>query len=233
MQERLQKILAHAGVASRRKAEDLIRQGLVTVNGKVVTKLGSRADPLKDHIKVGGKRIRSQPLEYYAVYKPSGVLSASSDSGDRPLVTALVPSARRLYPAGRLDFQSEGLVILSNDGELTKAVTQAGRIEKRYRVKVRGEPPADRLNRLRKGLRIGGETLAPCKLRWLKRGNNSWFEIALKQGRNRQIRRMFESIGHPVMRLRRVAIGSVQLGKLVPGGWRKLTAEEVAGLKGT
>ncbi len=229
--ERLQKVIAHAGIASRRKAEELIQQGLVTVNGQVVTELGTRVDPSKDHVKVRGKLIRPEPLEAYAVYKPRGTLSAASDPSGRPVVAQLVRSPRRLYPAGRLDFMSEGLVILTNDGELARQVTRAGAHQKVYRVKVRGVPQDAQLKRLAAGVRLKGEQLAPCKIRILESENNSWLEVRLRQGKNRQIRRMFDSIGHPVMRLRRLSIGAVRLGDLKPGQYRKLTPREIDILK--
>jgi len=232
MQERLQKIIAAAGLASRRGAEQLILDGLVTVNGQVVRQLGSKADPARDFVKVRGKRLQPEPLEHFAVYKPPGVVSSVSDPKNRPVVTDLVHSSRRLYPAGRLDFFSEGLMILSNDGEQTRKLTRAGGLEKVYRVKVQGIPVQRKLDVLRKGMRLGSEKLAPCRIRNLKKGKNCWFEVGLRQGRNRQIRRMFEKIGHPVMRLRRVSIGPVTLGNLKPGAARPLTGKELEALKG-
>lgn len=232
MRERLQKLIAHAGIASRRKAERLIQRGEVTVNGRVVTQLGTKVDPARDHVKVAGKLIRPEPLESFAVYKPRAVLCAASDPRGRPLVTTLIRSGKRLYPAGRLDFDSEGLVIVTNDGELAAAVTRAGTHRKTYRVKVRGSPADAQIARLAAGIRLDGEQLAPCSIRPLKRANNSWLEVRLTQGKNRQIRRMFASIGCPVMRLRRIAVGPVQLGDLKPGGYRRLTPQEVEALKG-
>lgn len=231
MPQRLQKIIARAGIASRRKAEELIRQGMVTVNGRVVTELGSRADPEKDHIKVEGKLIQPERLEYFAVHKPRSVLSAVSDERGRPVVTDLVPSGARLYPAGRLDFDSEGLVILTNDGDLAKRILKAGQWDKKYRVKVHGRPSERKLRLLSGGLRVKRERFAPCRIRPLKIGDNCWFEVVLKEGRNRQIRRMFEAVGHSVMRLRRVAVGPVRLGDLPPGRCRRLTQQEIQTLK--
>ncbi len=231
MQERIQKIIAAAGLASRRQAEAMILQGRVAVNGRVVQELGVRADAESDFIRVDGRRIRPEPREYWAVYKPQGMLSSVSDGFDRPLVTDLVTSGRRLYPAGRLDFQSEGLMILTNDGELTRLITKSGLIEKSYRVKVRGVPTERSLKMLRRGLRTGGEKLAPCGVKPLKRDENCWLEVRLRQGRKRQIRRMMEAIGHRVMRLRRVAIGPVQLDPLRPGQSRRLSAAELERLR--
>ncbi|HSR67456.1 MAG TPA: pseudouridine synthase [Acidobacteriota bacterium] len=232
MGERLQKIIAHAGIASRRQAERLIEQGQVTVNGKVVRKLGSQADPERDHIKVNGKLIRPESLEYWAVHKPVGMLSAVRDDRNRPVVRKLVPSTRRIYPAGRLDFNSEGLMILTNDGELARKIMQAGTLEKVYRVKIQGHPARDKLDLLRKGLRSGRVQYAPCKIKFLKKTeNNIWFEIRLRQGKNRQIRKMFEAINHHVLRLKRIAVGPVRLGGLRPGHARKLLDSEVKKLK--
>lgn len=231
MKERLQKIIAAAGLASRRKAEELIVQGRVVVNGVTVTELGVKADPASDHIRVDGRLIHAEVLEYYAVHKPQGILSAASDARKRPVVTDLVRSSRRLYPAGRLDFQSEGLMILTNDGELTKSLTAAGNIEKVYRVKVRGVPTEQQLDKLRKGLRGGKLDYAPCRIRKIRADRNCWLEVRLKQGKNRQVRTMFDGIGHAVMRLRRVAIGPVELGDLKPGASRRLSDEEVRALR--
>ncbi len=231
VQQRLQKIIAAAGVTSRRKAEELIRQGRVTLNGHPASKLGTSADPEKDRIEVDGVLIRPEKLEYYLVNKPQGVLSSVSDPEGRPVVTDLIRSSRRLYPAGRLDFQSEGLMILTNDGGLTRKLTGSGQIEKLYRVKVRGQPRQEMLQRLRQGVRIRGERFSSCRIALLKKGRNCWYQVGLFRGKNRQIRRMFDHIGHPVMRLRRVSIGPILLGDLSPGASRKMTAKEVRLLK--
>ncbi|MFQ5738436.1 MAG: pseudouridine synthase [Acidobacteriota bacterium] len=231
MKERVQKIIARAGIASRRKAEELISRGLVTVNGRTITIPGCRADPRRDHVKVKGKLIRPEPLEYYIVNKPRGVLSSVSDPHHNRFVTQLAKSARRLYPAGRLDFQSEGLMILTNDGELTRKLTQGGRLEKKYWVKVQGRPGPRELHRLRQGIRVGGETLTVARIKLLKEGNNRWFEVVLKEGKNRQIRRMFDLLGHRVMRLRRISIGPIALKRLASGASRRLTPGEVESLK--
>jgi 23S rRNA pseudouridine2605 synthase len=228
MKERLQKIIARAGITSRRKAEDLILSGRVTVNGQFIEELGTKADPGIDHIKVDGKLILPQPKEYIAFNKPRAVLSASSDPQGRKVVVDYVPSKQRLYPAGRLDFNSEGLLILTNDGVMARRIMEAGKHEKVYRVKVTGSPSTESLDRLRAGVHVGREVLSAHKIRPLKTGNNCWFEVVLRQGRNRQIRRMFEQVGHSVMRLRRTSIGPVKLGQLKPGHYRKLTAREVA-----
>ena len=227
MKQRLQVILAHAGVASRRKSEDLIAQGRVTVNDLMTTRLGTQADPATDEICVDGKPIRAERLEYYIFNKPRGVLSAVSDPLRRPVVTQFVRSSSRLYPAGRLDFQSEGLIVLTNDGKLARLLTQAGRLPKIYHVKVQGQPSQEKLERLLAGIRVEGTRLAAQRVRLLERARNAWYEVTLRQGRNRQIRIMFERIGHPVRRLRRIAVGPLRLGDLPQGAYRELTAREV------
>ena len=234
MQERLQKILAHAGVASRRKAEEMIQQGRVTVNGHIITELGSKADSAEDVIKVDGKKLRSaQRHVYILLNKPRNVMSTSSDPQDRPTVLEYVKDAikERVYPVGRLDFGSEGLLILTNDGEFTKFMTKAGGIPKVYHVKLGGQPVERDLVRLRSGAYIDNERLAPCEIRLLKSGENPWYEVTLHQGRNQQIRRMFQSVGHPVEKLRRVRIGALEDDKLRPGEWRLLTEHEVSQLQ--
>jgi len=230
MQERLQKILAHAGVASRRSAEKLIASGRVAVNGKVVSELGSKADPATDRITVDGERIaRPERRVYLVLNKPPNVMTTIDDPEGRPTVRDLIhrAPARRLYPVGRLDFTSEGLLILTNDGEFTRFMTRAGNVPKHYRVKVQGVPTAASLDRLRRGITVEGERFAPCKIELSKPGANTWFDVTLKQGRNRQIHRMFEAIGHRVMTLRRTKIGFLEAGGLARGAWRELTASEV------
>ena len=230
MQERLQKILAHAGVASRRHAEEMIQAGRVSVNGHTITELGSKADPADDVIKVDGRKVRpaERPI-YVLLNKPKSVMSTSSDPEDRPTVLDYVKGKikARLYPVGRLDFASEGLIILTNDGAFTKLMTQAGIIPKVYHVKVAGKPDDRALQRLRRGAYVDNERLAACTIEVLKGGENPWYEVTLHQGRNQQIRRMFQSIGHPVEKLRRVRIGSLEDEKLKPGAWRFLTEDEV------
>jgi 23S rRNA pseudouridine2605 synthase len=234
MQERLQKILAHAGVASRRHAEEMIAGGRVSVNGHIVTELGSKADPAEDVIKVDGKKVRSAARPIYIVlYKPKNVMSTSTDPEGRPTVTEYVKKKvkERVYPVGRLDFASEGLILLTNDGDFTKFMTKAGVIPKTYHVKVAGQPPERALDRLRSGAFVDKERLAPCEIIPLKGKENPWFEVTLHQGRNQQIRRMFLTIGHPVEKLRRVRIGFLEDDNLRPGQWRFLTDQEVAHFK--
>ena len=231
MQERLQKILAHAGIASRRKAEEMIQQGRVSVNGHIVSELGSKADPEHDIIKVDARKIRLHQRRIYVLLnKPKNVMSTSSDPEGRPTVVDYIKDRikERVYPVGRLDFASEGLLILTNDGEFTKSMTRAGVVPKVYHVKVSGHPVEQDLVRLRRGIFYSGERLAPCEIESLKAGENPWYIVTLHQGRNQQIRNMFLAVGHPVEKLRRVRIGSLEDAKLTPGHWRYLTDEEVA-----
>lgn len=228
---RLQKIMAHAGLASRRKSEELILQGRVSLNGKVVDRLGTRADPARDEVRIDGVLLRPEKTEYYIVNKPRGVLSAVSDPRGRPVVTKLVPSRVRLVPAGRLDYQSEGLMLLTNDGDLVRSITRAGNLEKVYHVKVARAPSPSALRRLQNGIRSGGRPMAARRIRLLEPGKNPWYEVVLVQGRNRQIRTMFEAVGHFVMKLRRVAIGPLKLGRLTPGQYRELADWEVRRLR--
>ena len=230
MQERLQKILAHAGIASRRAAEELIKHGRVTVNGHITSELGSKADPDADVIKVDGKKIRVAGRHVYVlINKPKNVMSTTSDPEGRPTVVEYVREKvkERIYPVGRLDFGSEGLLILTNDGEFTKSMTQAGVIPKVYHVKVAGKPVEGALVRLRKGVRLKGELLAPCEIKLIEEAPNPWYEVKLHQGRNQQIRAMFLSIGNPVEKLRRVQIGYLKEPRLKSGEWRFLSEEEV------
>jgi 23S rRNA pseudouridine2605 synthase len=235
--ERLQKIIAAAGIASRREAEQMILRGEVTLNGKRVTELGTKADPERDHVKVKGKLITpmagARSKRYILVNKPRGYLSSTSDPKMRPLVMDLVPAALRrgLHAVGRLDFNTEGLIILTDDGQLTQLLTKAGVVPKVYRVKVKGGPQEDQIDLLRRGIRLGATRTAPARITLLastREAGNTWFEVTLHQGRNQQIRRMFDSIGHSVTKLRRVAIGHLTDRGLAPGQYRELTAGEVA-----
>src|SRR5436190_600878 len=235
MEQRLQKLIAAAGIASRRHAEDLITSGGVTVNGKVITELGTKADPDKDHIKVKGKLINPQLKARAKVYvllnKPKGFLSSVSDLEGRPVVLELLPPALgKLHPVGRLDFNTEGLLILTNDGDLTNFVTAAkNRVEKVYEVKVKGVPSASAIERLRRGVILDdGIRTAPAKIKLLQETDtNAWYEILLHQGRNQQVRRMFELIGNSVVKLRRVRIGPLTDENLKPGYFRYLDPVEV------
>ena len=234
--ERLQKIIAHAGFASRREAEAMIREGRVTVNGRVVTELGSRAYAGRDHIKVDGKLItRAEPHRYILLYKPKEVMTTVEDPQGRKTVIDLVRGIReRIYPVGRLDFHSEGLIVLTNDGDLAFKVAHPrhGSV-KTYHVKVRGVPEPRLIEKLQRGITIDGKRTLPCEMQQMKTTGrnldegNSWYEVKLREGRTQQIRKMFKAIGHPVMKLRRVAIGPISDPKLTPGDWRELTKQEV------
>ncbi len=235
MQQRLQKLIALAGLASRRHAEEMIVAGLVTVNGKVVTELGTKADPKDDHIKVRGRLINpllsKREKTYLLLNKPKGYLTSMADPEGRPMVTELIPpSLGRLHPVGRLDFNTEGLLLLTNDGDFTNHITAArNRIEKIYEVKVKGVPPEAAINRLRRGIELeDGERTAPAEIQKVEETRtNAWFQVILHQGRNQQIRRMFDAIGHSVLKLQRVAIGSLRDEKLRPGSCRLLTEAEI------
>jgi len=234
--ERLQKIIAHAGVASRREAETMIREGRVTVNGRVVTELGSRANAARDHIKVDGKLItRAEPHRYILLYKPKEVMTTVEDPQGRKTVIDLVRGIReRIYPVGRLDFHSEGLIVLTNDGDLAFKVSHPrhGSV-KTYHVKVRGVPDGRMVDKLRRGITIDGKRTLPCDIERLKttgrtdEEGNSWFEVKLREGRTHQIRKMYQAIGHTVSKLKRVAIGPISDPAMTPGMWRELTKQEV------
>src|SRR5436309_7625900 len=237
--ERLQKIIAAAGVASRRKAEQLITSGHVKVNGTTVTELGSKADPETDHIRVNGKLL--QPSEqrhaYFLLNKPKGYVTTMSDPQKRPTVMDLLRGIRgRVYPVGRLDYASEGLLLLTNDGEFANRLMKAAsHVPKTYMVKLAGTPSVEGLSRLRSGLFIavpGGRRAktAPAKVRLIREANNPWYEVTLIEGRNRQIRKMFEEIGHHVEKIKRVRYGPLELD-VHPGEFRRLTPQEVTRLK--
>jgi len=236
VEQRLQKLIAAAGVASRRHAEELIAAGRVTVNGEVIKELGTKADPDRDHIKVNGKlinpQLKSREKVYVLLNKPKGYLSSVSDPEGRPLVTELLPpSLGKVHPVGRLDFNTEGLLLLTNDGEFTNYVTAArNRVEKVYEVKVKGVPADSGIERLRRGITLeDGTRTASAKIKKLhETQTNAWYEVLLHQGRNQQVRRMFELIGHSVLKLRRTRIGFLKDEDLKTGYWRLLTSREVA-----
>lgn len=233
--ERLQKVLANAGVASRRHSEELILAGKVKVNGEVVKTLGTKVDPEKDAIEVNGKLLKAgAPKIYLMLNKPAGYVTTAHDPQGRPTVLDLVKDAGvRVYPVGRLDFDTEGLLLLTNDGDLTYALTHPKHeVGKTYLALVQGVPGPDKLKRFQKGLRLADGKTAPARVRPVKnvRGN-AWLEITIHEGRNRQVRRMCETIGHPVIKLKRIKLGFLALDKLEEGKYRHLTKEEVRKLK--
>ncbi len=235
-QERLQKILAQAGVASRRHAEELIAEGRVQVNGQVVTTPGFKADPERDHIRVDGKLLHgAERLRYFLLNKPRGYVTTVSDPEGRPTVMQFFSRlGERLYPVGRLDYQSEGLLLVTNDGALANKLAHASSgVEKTYLVKVSGQPDEEHLERLRSGVSIpkgrpGQDRVktAPARIRQVRAGENPWFEVVLIEGRNRELRKMFEEIGHHVEKIRRVAYGPLVLN-VEQGESRELTEEEL------
>ncbi len=235
MEERLQKLIAAAGIASRRHAEELITAGAVSVNGAIVTELGTKADLKRDQIIVNGKSLNALLEEKRKVYvllnKPKGYLTSVSDpEGRRLVVDLLPPELGRLHPVGRLDYNTEGLLLLTNDGAFTHLVTAAKNgIAKVYEVKVKGVPPVFALERLRRGIVLeDGVRTAPAEIVARKQTDaNAWFRVTLYEGRNQQIRRMFDAIGHSVLKLRRVSIGPLNEENIPVGAWRYLAPFEV------
>lgn len=240
--QRLQKIIAAAGLASRRKAETLITEGRVRVNGQIVTELGAKADPARDHIRVDGKLLQGpQKPRYYMLNKPKGYVTTVSDPEGRPTVMKFFERQEtRVFPVGRLDYQSEGLLLMTNDGALANALTRAAaRVEKTYLVKVSGKPNESAIEQLRRGIMIergkpgsgAGRVLTePATVRLMRDADNPWYEVVLTEGRNRQIRKLFEEIGHHVEKIRRVGYGMLVLD-LPPGEVRELEPREVAALE--
>jgi 23S rRNA pseudouridine2605 synthase len=229
--ERLQKVLAHAGIASRRRAEQLIVEGRVTVNGAVITELGTKADTEHDHIKVDGRRIHApeRPV-YLAMNKPRNCVTTVTDPEGRATVMDLLRGVKaRVYPVGRLDYHSEGLLLLTNDGEFAKRITSpATHIAKIYMVKTNGPLTPEQEDQFRRGVPLGGKKTAPAGLRLTRRAENPWYEVRLIEGRQNQIRLMFKHFGRLVEKLQRVKIGFLELGGLKPAEFRHLDAREVA-----
>jgi 23S rRNA pseudouridine2605 synthase len=233
-EERLQKILSQAGVASRRQAETLIREGRVTVNGAVVTELGTKADLERDHIKVDSRLVRAPKHQVYlALHKPNNTMTTVSDPEGRATVMDCLRGVReRVYPVGRLDYHSEGLLLLTNDGELANAImSAASHLPKTYVVKINGELTEVQEQQFRDGVPLSGRRTLPAGLKTLHRAANPWYEVRLYEGRNNQIRLMFKHFGRLVEKLKRVKIGPLELGPLKPGEFRRLDAAEVESLK--
>jgi len=232
--ERLHKVLAHAGVASRRKCEELIAAGRVQVNGETITELGSKVDPDRDRIHVDGKPITiTQQYTYLLLNKPVGCISTVRDPRGRPTVMDLVHTEERLYPVGRLDMLSEGFLLLTDDGLLTQRLTHPSyEHEKEYHVWVDGKPTRRTLQRLREGIKLEDGFTRPAKVSVLRReSGGSWLRFVIHEGRNRQLRRMCRAVGHPVRRVVRVRVGPLTLGDLQPGQYRRLTKKERARLQ--
>lgn len=241
--ERLQKIIAAAGVTSRRKAEELITGGRVEVNGKTVTELGAKADPGSDHIRVDGRLLRMPGRHVYLMMnKPKGYVTTVTDPERRATVMSLLPKgAMRVFPIGRLDYASEGLLLFTNDGDLAHKLTHASsKVPKTYLVKVSGKPADDAIAKLRQGVWIGGSLdrrarmkpvkTAPAMIRLAREGENPWYEVTLNEGRNRQLHRMFLAVGHRVEKIKRVRYGPLKLD-VETGQWRPLRPNEVEQLR--
>lgn len=233
--ERLQKVIAQAGIASRRKAERLIAEGKVTVNGKVVTELGTKVG-LSDKIQVNGIPLEQEEKKYFLFYKPRGVITAVRDDKNRKVVTDFFPHVEeRIYPVGRLDYDTSGLLLLSNDGEFTHLLTHPKHeMPKTYVAKVKGLPSRETLEQLEKGIQLEDGKTAPAKAKLLsadKRKNHAIVEMTIHEGRNRQVRRMFDAIGHPVVKLKRERFAFLTLHGLNAGEYRELTVHEVKRLK--
>jgi 23S rRNA pseudouridine2605 synthase len=230
--ERLQKVLARAGLGSRRACEELIADSRVTVDGETAG-LGRRVDPETDRIEVDGVRVLvDDTLVHYLLNKPAGVVTTASDPQGRPTVVQLVPGEPRVFPVGRLDADTEGLLVLTNDGELTQLLTHPSHgVVKTYLAEVEGRPSPAALRRLREGVELDDGPTAPAKVNLVQpRAGSAAVEIGLHEGRNRQVRRMLDAVGHPVVRLVRTRIGPVADRSLRPGEWRALTRQEVRSL---
>ena len=229
-EERLQKILSQAGVTSRRQAEKYIVEGRVSVNGAVITELGSKADLARDHIKVDGRLIHAPKHQIYIVlHKPNNTVTTVSDPQHRTTVMELIRGVKeRVYPVGRLDYHSEGLLLLTNDGDLANAITSAStHLPKTYLVKANGALTTDQEEKFRQGVPLSGRRTMPAGLKMVHDAENPWYEVRLYEGRNNQIRLMFKHFGRLVEKLRRVRIGPIDLGALKPGEFRYLSAEEL------
>ena len=234
---RLQKIISQAGIASRRAAEKLIAEGRVSVNGETVTEMGTKADPVRDDIRVDGRRIKStERLRYILLYKPAGYVTTRSDPQRRRTVIDLLHGVREyVYPVGRLDYDTQGLLLLTNDGDLAAKLTHPRhQVDRTYEVYVSGMPDDEAIDRLRRGIPLDGRRTLPADVLLRNRGRrdrNGVVIITIREGRNRQVRRMLEAVGHPVESLRRIRFGSLTDRGLRPGEWRELSELEVEKLK--
>jgi 23S rRNA pseudouridine2605 synthase len=232
--ERIAKYLAQCGIASRRKAEEYVKDGLVTVNGKVIEHLGTKIDPEADHIKVGRKLIRPKVRKYYVVNKPKNIITSKADDLDRQTVIDMLPAKHSdVHPVGRLDKDTTGLLILTNDGELTNALTHPRfHAEKRYRVTIKGHLKEADLKKIKKGIWLSEGKTRPAKARIERTTREGTvIDISIFEGRNRQIRRMITALGYAVKHLERIAIGPLKLNQLPRGAWRCLNAREIKKLK--
>jgi 23S rRNA pseudouridine2605 synthase len=229
VKERIQKILSRAGIASRRAAERVMGEGRVTVNGDVVREMGTRADAATDDIRVDGVRVKlAAERVYLLLNKPKGVVTTRYDPEGRRTVMDLVPAVAGLFPVGRLDVTTEGLILLTNDGAFAQRVSHPRyEVPRVYHAKVRGVPAADTLERLRRGVRVEGERLAVDRARVLEGDNNAWLELTLHEGKHHEVRRLLEAVGHPVSKLKRVALGPLTARGLEPGEYRALTPGEI------
>jgi 23S rRNA pseudouridine2605 synthase len=233
-EERLQKYIASCGVTSRRKAEELILQGRVEVNGEKKMELGAKVDPEKDSVKVDGKEIKTKKnFIYIKLYKPEGYVTTVKDQFGRKTVMDLVASDDRIYPIGRLDYDTSGLILLTNDGDLANRLMHPSyHIYKTYDAKVEGKLSQAEVEKLRSGINIEDYRTAPAKVNVLKEsGRYSVVRISIFQGKNRQVRKMFDSVGHNVIELKRISFGDISLGSLTPGQWTNLTEREIKYLK--
>lgn len=235
MEVRLQKLIAGTGMASRRKAEALISAGRVVVNGKVVTELGTKVNPARDHVKVDGKHISAvQPFVYLILNKPKNVMSTLDDPGGRTTVKDYLRGVSvRVFPVGRLDFDSEGLMLLTNHGDLAQALLHPRyHVPKTYLIKVKGVLTDDEIKRLEQGVRLADGVTGPAMVKKVRKVEaNSWLEITIREGRKHQVKRMLESVGHPVIKLLRIRMGPLSLGDLEPGEFRFLADREANALR--
>ena len=235
MEVRLQKLIAGTGLASRRKAEELITAGRVTVNGKVVTELGTKVDPDRDHVKVDGKHLTSaQPFVYLMLNKPKNVMSTLDDPGGRTTVKDFLRGVSvRVFPVGRLDFDSEGLMLLTNNGDLAQALLHPRyHVPKTYLIKVKGVLSDEEIAQLERGVKLADGMTSPASVKKIRKAEaNSWVEITIHEGRKHQVKRMLESVGHLVIKLVRVKMGPLALGNLEPGEFRFLTDQEANALR--